>query len=161
MTEFRLARPDELDRALAIWPLANSRTTRSDHLSHLREWARQSGSVVAIALDDTSEVAAMAMALPGRDEDGAGALIPGLVHLTGVCVRPEMQSQGLAAGLVGFLLDERYVAGFRRATLWTHAENAGALRLFDRHGFEMSGRGSTDGAGRAMVHLLAVLKVPS
>jgi ribosomal protein S18 acetylase RimI-like enzyme len=53
----------------------------------------------------------MGLAMPGRADDGAGRLIPGLAHLTGICVLPQLQGTGIGGQLLDYLLDEMKVTG--------------------------------------------------
>jgi ribosomal protein S18 acetylase RimI-like enzyme len=60
---------------------------------------------------------------------------PGLAEVSGVCTWPEFRGQGLAGRLIGHVM-----AGFRargdRPYLHTYADNAGAIGLYRRLGFE-------------------------
>ena len=42
--------------------------------------------------------------------------------------------------------------GYERAQLWTHADNARAQRLYERHGFRRTGREKDDDLGEWIVH---------
>jgi ribosomal protein S18 acetylase RimI-like enzyme len=62
----------------------------------------------------------VALRLVGRVDEGAGPPIPGLCHLSGICVIPQRQGRNIG----GRLLDAVPVAaredGYVRATLWAH-----------------------------------------
>lgn len=50
--------------------------------------------------------------------------------------------------------------GYARAQLWTHTSNAGARRLYEREGFEPSGRQKVDDSGEPILHYVRELPVP-
>lgn len=111
-----------------------------------------------MTVDDPSSLIAMGLALPGRADDGAGQLIPGLTHLTGICVLPEAQHAGVGGQLLDYLLHQTTERGHDRATLWTHADNHRARRLFESRGFRLTDRTGTDDADRELVHYEAKLR---
>lgn len=153
----RHARGDEREAAVDVWLLANDQSGRAPHLGSLRQWVRQPETVVGVVPGLSGGIVAAGLVLPGRAADGEGDLIPGLAHLTGVCVHPGVQGKGVGSSLLRFLLEDRRRAQCLRATLWTHADNAAALRFFARHGFTRSGRTANDQDDQPMVHLLTDL----
>lgn len=149
----RPANEQEIHAAIHIWAAANPASESSRHPARLRSWARLPGALLAVAEDnDGSSLIAMGLALPGRADDGAGELIPGLTHLTGICVLPEAQGQGVGSRLLDYLLNQARASGHDRATLWTHAHNPRARRLFESHGFRPTGRISTDDLDEQLIH---------
>lgn len=96
----------------------------------------------------------MALALPGREDGGAGDLVPGLMHLTGVCVHPDRQRHGLGREVLDFALARARADGYRRAGLWADASNTSALRFFEAAGFAPSGDTDVDQYGQPMAHLV-------
>ncbi len=99
----------------------------------------------------------MGLALPGRAEDGVGDVIPGLIHLTGICVLPEEQGKGVGSRLLDHLLGVARATGQDRASLWASADNDRGQRLFQSRGFVRTGRVSPDGLGPELVHYQADL----
>jgi GNAT superfamily N-acetyltransferase len=77
------------------------------------------------------------------EEDGglAGFAALGDDFLEHIYVRPEAQGRGLGTALLELSKQRRP----KRLRLWVFQKNAGARRLYERHGFELVG--STDGAG--------------
>jgi GNAT superfamily N-acetyltransferase len=97
-----LAGADEVDPAVAVWIAANPARADGQHARNLRAWARLAGARLSILRKGDRIVAmALALALPGRANGGAGDLVPGLVHLTGVCVHPDQQRHGLGREVLG------------------------------------------------------------
>jgi ribosomal-protein-alanine N-acetyltransferase len=80
-----------------------------------------------------------------RDGDGSVAafccvwLVLDELHINNVAVRPESRRQGCAARLLEQVMDEALRRGATRATLEVRRSNIGALRLYDRLGFSVSG----------------------
>jgi ribosomal protein S18 acetylase RimI-like enzyme len=60
-------------------------------------------------------------------------------HIIGMMVRPEARGVGLGALLVEACIAEARHAGLEMLTLSVTAENAGAVRLYERHGFAAYG----------------------
>ncbi|MEO5844516.1 MAG: GNAT family N-acetyltransferase [Caldimonas sp.] len=56
-------------------------------------------------------------------------------HIIGMMVRPESRGVGLGALLLEACIAEARQAGLEMLTLSVTAENAGAVRLYERHGF--------------------------
>jgi ribosomal protein S18 acetylase RimI-like enzyme len=102
---------------------------------------------------DGSHVMGMIMGLPAREDDGAGvAFVPGLLHVCTLAVMPESWGRRLGARMLTVLLDGAQHAGFVHAQLWTHESNARAIALYERLGFERSGRTKRDEDGERIAH---------
>lgn len=71
----------------------------------------------------------MALAEPGRTQDGAGTIIPGYGHVSIVFVHPDMWGRGLGRQLLQGLHERATDRGWERTTLWTRASNVRAGRL--------------------------------
>jgi len=112
----------EIDAAVSVWLAANRGRDLPNHPDRLRTWAHGAEAVLDL-VDDHGQLVGMALRLAGRTDDGAGAPVPGLCHLTGICVLPKWQGQHLGGRLLDEVLavarQDRYV----RATLWTHQHN--------------------------------------
>ncbi|WP_412542819.1 GNAT family N-acetyltransferase [Longispora sp. K20-0274] len=150
--------PDDIDAAVAVWSRANEQKNLPAHAARLRAWARDPDTALHV-VEDGGQLVGMALRLPGRADDGAGPLIPDLCHLTGISILPEHQGRHLGRRLLDAVLAAGRRDGYARATLWTHADNARAGRLFATRGFGPTGRTAPDEAGAPMVHLECVLKV--
>lgn len=108
---------------------------------------------VSALLQDGAGVVAIALAVPARADDGASTtVLPGVLHVSMVAVRPDRWGAGLAGAVLDVVLDRARSAGFTSSQLWTHDTNVRAQRLYERKGFSRSDRAKTDDRGEA-VHL--------
>lgn len=152
MTEIRQADPAELESALGVWRAANPESRLHGHLEHLRDGAREEGARVFVAAEGKSLVG-VALSLRGRADDGAGPVLPGRRHLTGFAVVPERQRHGIGRRLLATVLEDARREGCTRVTLWTHAANVPARKLFEAAGFLPTGRRGPDADGAEMLQL--------
>ena len=112
------------------------------------------GACLVIGRSDASrDVLAMALAEPGRAQDGAGAVIPGYGHVSMVFVHPDMWGQGVGRQLLQGLHERASERGWSRTTLWTRASNARARRLYQSQGYQASGHMTTLGDGGPILQL--------
>jgi GNAT superfamily N-acetyltransferase len=102
--------------------------------------------------DASSDVLAMALAEPGRAQDGAGAVIPGYGHVSMVFVHPDIRGRGLGRQLLQGLHEGASDRGSGRTTPWTRASNVRARRLYEGRGYRTSGRETTLGDGDPILH---------
>ncbi|MBF5082893.1 GNAT family N-acetyltransferase [Quadrisphaera sp. INWT6] len=85
-------------------------------------------------------------------DDGAGGT--GLVgHVGRLVVAPDAQGRGLGGELLGAVDDAARAAGARRMELFTGAESAGSIRLYQRAGFAVTADERTDDRGVRLVVL--------
>ena len=82
----------------------------------------------------------MALAEPGRLDDGAGELDPSLLHISMVFVHPAVQHTGVGLPLVLHIFDVARSMGYRRVGVWTGRENSPARKLYERAGMTLSGK---------------------
>jgi len=146
----RQADQAELESALAVWRAANVDGRVHHQLENLRRWAREDGARVFVAVEGERPVA-VAFSLLGRADDGAGPLVPGHRHLTGVAVVPERQRRGIGRKLLARALEDARNEGCGRVTLWANATNVPARRLFESAGFVPTGRSERDDSGASML----------
>jgi ribosomal protein S18 acetylase RimI-like enzyme len=142
----------ELESALAVWRVANFASELPGHLDNLRDWAGEDGARVFVAAEG-ERLVAVAFSLLARADDGAGPVLPGQRHLTGVAVIPEQQRRGIGRSLLATVLEDARRDGCRRVTLWTSAANVPARMLFEAAGFVSTGREDSDADGVAMLQL--------
>jgi GNAT superfamily N-acetyltransferase len=137
----RSMRPDELDAAISVWREANiargaphgpKRTAR------IGEKLSASDALPFVAL--RPGVVGMALAEPGRLDDGAGALDTSLLHISMVFVRPAEQRTGVGLPLLLHILDVARSMGYQRVGVWTAQENRPARRLYERAGMTLAGK---------------------
>jgi ribosomal protein S18 acetylase RimI-like enzyme len=155
----RHARAQEVEAAIDVWRAANPRSGLEQHPDRLRRWSADRDAHFHIASDGDRVVGAVLSVL-GRADDGAGDVIPGLRHLTGVAVVPDRRREGIGQSLLGAVLDEAVREGCERVTLWVRADNLPAWRLFESFGFRTSGRSEPDEAGIESMHMELSLAAP-
>jgi ribosomal protein S18 acetylase RimI-like enzyme len=147
----RLARADEQRAALAVWRRANRGSALQQHPQRLQRWAREEGARFYVAAEG-ERLVGMALSLRGRADDGAGEVIPGVRHLTGVAVVPERQRMGIGRRLIATVLADAEHDRCQKVTLWTNETNTAALALFESLGFRPTGRRARDESGAQSVH---------
>lgn len=137
----RAMRPDEIDAAVSVWREANvargaphgpERTVR------IRTKLSAPNALPFVAL--RPDIVGMALAEPGRFDDGAGDLDPTLLHISMVFVRPTAQRAGVGLPLVMHVLDVARSSGYKRVGVWTGQENSAARRLYERAGMTPTGK---------------------
>jgi GNAT superfamily N-acetyltransferase len=101
---------------------------------------------------DAGTIIGMACGMDVRADDGAGAPIPGLCHLSLVYVAPDRWGQGIGGLILDAALDEARVRGFDRIQLWTQATNERAQRLYRSRGFEPTDRTMLDHRSELIAH---------
>ena len=85
-------------------------------------------------------IVGMALAEPGRFDDGAGELDPSLLHISMVFVHPTAQRTGVGLPLVLHIFDVARSLGYERVGVWTARENGPARGLYERAGMTLTGR---------------------
>ncbi len=133
--------PDELEAAVGVWRAANvARGTPhgTERTARIREKLSAADALAFVAL--RSEILGMALAEPGRPDDGAGELDPALLHISMVFVHPDEQGTGVGSSLVLHVLDAGRSLGYKRAGVWTYSDNARARRLYEGVGMATTGK---------------------
>jgi len=82
----------------------------------------------------------MALAEPGRFDDGAGDPDPALLHISMVFVRPAEQRTGVGLPLVLHILEVAGSLGYQQVGVWTAEENIAARKLYECAGMALTGR---------------------
>ena len=82
----------------------------------------------------------MALAEPGRFDDGAGELDPSLLHISMVFVRPDAQRTGVGLPLVLHIFEVARLLGYERVDVWTAQDNHPARGLYERAGMALTGK---------------------
>ncbi len=150
----RLAGPSSVDDLAKLWVDAESARRESespssnpDHSpdlkvtrSRLTALIGHTGTIPLIArLGD--QPAAMTVVVQGRADDGASDQPePGLAHVTMVAVRPDLWGRGYGESVLRHAVERAARQGYRRAQLWTPANNSRARSLYERLGWKPSGR---------------------
>lgn len=99
LVNVRRMRPDELESAVSVWREANIARGAAhgpERTARIREKLSASDALPFVGL--RPGIVGMALAEPGRFDDGAGDPDPSLLHISMVFVRPTAQRTGV--GLV-------------------------------------------------------------
>jgi GNAT superfamily N-acetyltransferase len=143
--------PADHEGAIHVWRAANVARLRPPsavRVARIWEKLADPDACLVIGRADTGrEVVAMALAEPGRAEDGEGAVIPGYAHVSMVFVHPDFWGRGFGRQLLQGLHQRASERGWSRVTLWTRASNTPARRLYEGHGYRTSGHETTLGDG--------------
>ncbi|HUR70283.1 MAG TPA: GNAT family N-acetyltransferase [Candidatus Thermoplasmatota archaeon] len=135
----RPARPEEWRalralrlRALEEDPRAFGRTLDEERAQPEAEWRERAfGPRNAIFV---AERAGALVAMCGLHVEDDGAL-----QLWGMWTAPEARGAGVGRALVDAALAEARARGAARVHLWVNLQQAGAMRLYERAGFERDG----------------------
>lgn len=133
--------PHELDSAVDVWREANiarGAPHGPERTARIRAKLSASDALPFVALHPG--IVGMALAEPGRFDDGAGEPDPSLLHISMVFVRPAEQGTGVGLSLLLHLLDIAASLGYRRVSVWTARENAPARKLYERAGMTLTGK---------------------
>lgn len=130
-----------LEAALEVWRAANI-TRGAPHgaqrTARIREKLAASDAQAFVAL--RPEIVGMALAEPGRLDDGAGDLDPTLLHISMVFVHPAAQGTGVGSSLVIHVLNAARSLGYQRVDVWTYRDNTLARKLYERAGMATTGK---------------------
>jgi GNAT superfamily N-acetyltransferase len=133
--------PDELEAAVSVWRTANvarGAPHGAERAARIRAKLSASDALAFVALKP--EIVGMALAEPGRFDDGGGELDPTLLHISMVFVRPAAQGTGVGSSLVLHVLDAARLLGYQRAGVWTYSDNTPARRLYEGIGMAATGK---------------------
>ena len=100
----------------------------------------------------------MAFGVKARENDGAGAPIPGHLLIRVVAVDAPFRNRGFGRETVGGLVRLAREGDFSEAQLWVAASNVPARQFYERLGFRLSGRKKLDDRGELISHLTASLE---
>jgi GNAT superfamily N-acetyltransferase len=135
-------RPDEIDAALSVWREANIARGAPHGLertARIRAKLSAPDALPFVALR-SEEVVGMALAEPGRFDDGAGEPDPSLLHISMVFVRPAAQRTGVGLPLLLHIFDIARSMGYQRVGVWTYRDNTPARRLYEGAGMATTGK---------------------
>lgn len=137
----RSMRPHEIDAAIGVWREANvARDAPHGPERTARIRAKLSAPDALPFVASRSDIVGMALAEPGRHDDGAGELDPSLLHISMVFVHPAAQRTGVGLPLFLHVLDAARSMGYQRVGVWTAKENTPARRLYERAGMTLTGK---------------------
>ena len=140
--ELRIAGAGDVAAAVAIWRSAlggHGRRPTAARVARVTQVISAPDALLVVAARDGAAVG-MALGEPGREPDGAGELVPDLLHLSMLYVVPGAQRSGLGAALVEGIADAAWTRGARRLSCWTPVGDAPVASLLEACGLERSGR---------------------
>ena len=101
---------------------------------YVKGWGRQ-GDTAVIAIDDAFPVGAAWYRLFTAKEPGFGFVDERTPELA-IAVVPSARGRGIGDALLLALLDRARADGYEAISLSVDKHNAGAIRLYERHGFQ-------------------------
>ncbi len=147
----------------SLWREANDRRRHDAGLEPLAglDVALNRPGVFAVGVVEDDDLLSLALAMPARADDARSQHnVPGLAHISSVATLPGKWGAGLAGLCVRAVLWQAVRRGFARVQLWTEESNPGARRLYEREGFDASGRRKLHENGEPIVHYVRELPVP-
>jgi ribosomal protein S18 acetylase RimI-like enzyme len=162
LVNVRRMRPDELDLAVSVWReanLARGAPRGPKRTARIRAKLLAPDALPFVALQP--DIVGMALAEPGRLDDGEGDLDPLLLHISMVFVRPAAQRTGVGLPLVLHVLDVAASLGYRRAGVWTARENTPARKLYERAGMTLTGKSAPFRSGTQLQYGCFLQDVPA
>ena len=133
--------PDELEAAVGVWRAANiarGAPHGAERTDRIRAKLSAADALAFVAF--RPEIVGMALAEPGRFDDGEGERDPALLHISMVFVHPTAQGTGIGSSLVRHVLDAARSLGYKRAGVWTYSDNTPARRLYESVGMATTGK---------------------
>jgi len=143
--------PEEIDAAISVWREANiARCAPHGPDRSARVRAKLSDPDALPFVATRPGIVGMALAEPGRFNDGAGDTDPSLLHISMVFVRPAEQCTGIGLPLLLHILDVARSMDCQRVGVWTARENLPARRLYERAGMTPTGKTAPFRSGLAL-----------
>jgi GNAT superfamily N-acetyltransferase len=146
--ELRFMRRGDLPGAVAVWHAANiarGKPPTPQRVARVIEKLQEPDALPYVAAEGEA-IVGMALAEPCREDDGAGAVIAGALHIPMIFVFPSFQRRSVGGRLMQYTLDAARAAGMSRVQLWTGRENAAAQRLYANVGMKLTGSRQVDEA---------------
>ena len=138
----RLGGPDDVDAAVSVYVRGGSARRglppSDERVAHVRAMLSSATTWFFVAVNGKDPVG-MAAAMPSRENQGAGDLVPGLCYLDLIFVVPERWGDHLGALLLDTVTADARGRGFSRIHLLTHDDNERAHGLYASRGFARTG----------------------
>ena len=138
----RPALPADHEAAIAVWAIADTARRGSPSPPEVPEMLRERfarDDVWVLVAEEDGVVVGVAQGGQAREDDGAGAVVPGRCHLSMVFVAPDRWGEGIGSLLVDAALATADGLGYTTVQLYTHEDNHRAQRLYAGRGFERDG----------------------
>jgi ribosomal protein S18 acetylase RimI-like enzyme len=150
-----LASQRDLGPAVQVWQAANAargRVPTAERIARVQRKVRAADALLVVA-HGNGTVVAMALAEPGREDDGGGEIVPGYGHISMVFVAPHLWGRGIGSTLLSGLHQHVQGRGWTCLTLWTREDNTRAQRLYAASGYRCNGRSSKLPSGEQILQL--------
>ncbi len=155
MTEAEsVAHAQQPGTAIKVWEAANQARGLPPSVGRVRRVAAKltSPDAVLVLVHDAAGASGMALAEPGRADDGMGAVIDERGHVSMVFVRPDLWGQGVGREVLLELHRLAEARGWSTLSLWTRISNERARRLYERLGYQPTGRQKYLPSGDSILH---------
>jgi ribosomal protein S18 acetylase RimI-like enzyme len=128
----------DLDGAVRVWQAANIARGKRPSPERVARVVEKLQEPTAVPYVATSYAGIVGMALlePCRADDGAGAIVPGALHISMIFIDPVSQRQGVGSRLMRYALEHAHASGVSSVSLWTGCENTGAHKLYEALGMK-------------------------
>jgi len=153
--QIRPTAPEDTERLIKVRALADD-AFRGDSpieevdVERTRRYLNQADAF-GFACEVDSKLVGFALAMDGKADDGAGAVVPGLCHIAAIFVVPVFWNRKLGSLLMSKLLAAARERNYQRAQLWTQDYNVNARKLYARQGFTPAERTKFDERGDLLV----------
>lgn len=140
--QLRVTGPADVEAAVTVWQRSLAgRGVRPNatRIAQVTQTISAPDALAVVAHDDGIAVG-MALGEPGREQDGAGEIVPDLLHLSMLYVVPGARRAGLGSALVEGIADAAWARGGRRLSCWAPVDDAPIAGLLEACGLERSGR---------------------
>jgi len=145
------------EAAVPVWRAANLASLPPptvDRVAQIWEKLADPRACLVIGRHKTDgDILAIALAEPGRAEQGIGAVLPGYGHVSMVFVHPDVWGQGVGRQMLQGLHERALATGWNGTTPWTRASNTRARRLYECQGYRASGDQATLGDGEPFLQM--------
>jgi 8-oxo-dGTP pyrophosphatase MutT (NUDIX family)/GNAT superfamily N-acetyltransferase len=135
--------PEHASVLARLWHDANARRSNELGVPAIAESApvlARTGAV-GVGVFDAEVLVSAAVVMPARGDDGRSSRnVAGLAHISSVVTDPARWGEGLAETALRAVLSQATRRGYARCQLWVFEQNVRARRLYERDGFERSGR---------------------
>jgi len=144
----------QLTDAVKVWHAANEARGLPPSAERVRRVAAKLAApdAVVVLVQDAVAASGMALAEPGRADDGMGAVISDRGHVSMVFVRPDVWGRGVGREVLWELHRLAAAQGWSTLSLWARISNERARRLYERLGYRSSGRQKFLLSGDSIVH---------
>jgi 8-oxo-dGTP pyrophosphatase MutT (NUDIX family)/GNAT superfamily N-acetyltransferase len=156
--------PEHASALARLWQDANDRRRDELAVAGIAESAPVLArpGAIGVGVFDADVLVSAAVAMPARGDDGRSSRnVAGLAHISSVVTDPARWGEGLAAISLRAVLSQAMRRGYARCQLFVFEQNPRARRLYERDGFEPSGRVlRLPDRSEPMVHYIRELNAP-